>query len=94
MPTVSYKNGSIRSNSDPNNQVAVDEVQVTQTGASTATWIVWTHDPPPRGYYTVGEAVTYNAKGTLNTNADNSLVVTVQNGPCKYTCSGGWPMRI
>ncbi len=73
----------------------MDQATATQIGATNqATWVVTLKNVPTISNFQKGNTLTYNAKGTKNTNADNALTVTSVNGPTKYTCSGDWPMKI
>lgn len=93
MPSVTNKGGHICQTANTANYAGVDEAVATQNGAA-ATWVVTLKDVPTIANFTVGQALTYNSKGTTNPNADNALTVTSVNGPTKYTCTGNWPMNI
>lgn len=95
MPSATNKGGSIAQNGNPNNYAAVDEATATQIGITNqATWVVTLKNVPTISNFQRGNALTYNAKGTRNPNADNALTVTNVNGPTKYICSGNWPIKI
>ncbi len=94
MPSVTNKGGHIYQNNNAANYAGVDEAKATQTVAGTATWVVTLNNVPTIANFTPGQALVYNSKGTNNHNADNMLTVTSVNGPCKYTCTGNWPMNI
>lgn len=94
MPSVTNQGGSITADNNHSNFAGVITATAAQTNAgATATWVVTLRSEPAAANFTAGQAVTYNAKGTNNTNADNALVVISVNGPAKYTCNGPWPMR-
>jgi hypothetical protein len=94
MPSATNKGGHISQVGNVRNEAGVDEAKATKTGAHTATWVVKLSKEPTIANFTAGQALTYNAKGTRNPNADNALVVVTVNGPTKYTCNGNWPMNI
>jgi len=62
--------------------------------ANTATWVVTLNKVPSKSNFTSGQHLIYNSKGTNNHNADNFLTVTSVNDPCKYTCTGNWPINL
>jgi len=92
MPSVTNQGGSITANNDPKNEAGVMTATATKAGGG-ATWVVTLKNAPLKANFTVGQAVTYNAKGTSNANANNALVVMSVNGSAKYTCNGPWPMN-
>jgi hypothetical protein len=93
MPSVTNKGGHISQNANPDNYAGVDQATATQTGPAAASWVVTLTNVPTVANFQVGQALTYNSKGTRNPNADNNLTVTSVNGPTKYTCNGNWPMN-
>lgn len=95
MPSVTNKGGHVSQNGNVQNYAGVDQAVATQIPAvpATATWVITLKNVPTLTNFVVGQALTYNSKGTNNHNADNNLVVTQVNGPAKYTCNGNWPMN-
>ena len=94
MPSVTNKGGHISQNGNAQNYAGVDQAVATQTGPAAATWVITLTNVPTQANFLVGQALTYNSKGTNNHNADNALAVVQVNGPTKYTCNGNWPMNI
>lgn len=93
MPSATNHGGTIHETADASNGAGVIQAKATQTVGGAATWVVTLHGVPRRANYTIGQALTYNARGTHNVNANNALTVTSVNGPAKYTCTGPWPMN-
>lgn len=95
MPTVNHKGGFIYLSTNRDVYSGVDNVEVTQIHTTaTANWIVTLEDVPKERNYTIGDDLTYNAKGTKNDNSNNSLNVQDVLGPTKYSCLGNWPINI
>lgn len=88
-----YNGGSIRQNDNPSNIAAVQTANVTSVTPTTAIYIITLTHAPPIQNFQVGMNVTYNVRASNVPSADNRLVVTVVNGPLKYTCSGAWPVN-
>lgn len=92
-----HKGGSIAPTQNRNNWAGVERVVVERIengNNDIARWDVYLSGVPQLSNYTAGQALTYNAKGTNNPNADNLLTVTSVQGPGYYICQGPWPGQI
>ena len=66
MAKATINGGHIEATHNTGNYAGVDEATVTQNTVVTGTWVVTLKDVPIKSNFTVGQDLTYNAKGTHN----------------------------